>query len=93
MAWLQVYYKEADGAFVVFDCTRAHTLDGARTWKKDLDSKVSLADDQHLPTILLANKVCPSSPPFCNITSLLFPLMCDVRGIPSMCDVRGLPPM
>lgn len=52
----RVYYKEAVGAFVVFDVTRAQTFDAVVKWKTDLDTKVTLADGSTIPTILLANK-------------------------------------
>ncbi|XP_050714464.1 uncharacterized protein LOC126997423 isoform X1 [Eriocheir sinensis] len=52
----RVYYKEAVGAFVVFDVTRAQTFDAVTKWKTDLDTKVTLADGSPIPTVLLANK-------------------------------------
>lgn len=53
----RVYYKEAVGAFVVFDITRASTFEAVQKWKSDLDSKVQLPDGSPLPCVLLANKV------------------------------------
>lgn len=53
----RVYYKEAAGAFVVFDVTRNATFDAVIKWKQDLDSKVQLPDGSPIPCILLANKV------------------------------------
>lgn len=38
----RVYYREAVGALVVFDVTRASTFDAVLKWKDDLDSKVEL---------------------------------------------------
>jgi len=52
----RVYYKEAVGAFIVFDVTRPSTLDGVRKWKADIDSKVTLPDGSVVPVVLLANK-------------------------------------
>lgn len=55
----RVYYKEALGAFVVYDVTRPQTFEGVRKWKADLDSKVSLPEawgGGHIPVVLLANK-------------------------------------
>jgi len=53
----RVYYKEAVGAFVVFDVTRKVTFDNAAKWKSDIDSKVTLPqDDRAIPMVLLANK-------------------------------------
>ncbi|XP_043486153.1 EF-hand calcium-binding domain-containing protein 4B isoform X1 [Polistes fuscatus] len=52
----RVYYKEAVGAFIVFDVTRNSTLDAVVKWKQDLDSKVQLPDGSPIPCVLLANK-------------------------------------
>ena len=54
----QVYYKEAVGAFVVFDVTRLSTFEAVQMWKADLDNKVLLPNGKPIPAILLANKVC-----------------------------------
>lgn len=53
----RVYYKEAVGAFIVFDVTRQATFDAVKKWKQDLDSKVQLPDVSTIPCMLLANKV------------------------------------
>lgn len=53
----RVYYKEAVGAFIVFDVTRSATFDAVVKWKQDLDAKVQLTDSSPIPCILLANKV------------------------------------
>lgn len=53
----RVYYKEAVGAFIVFDVTRQATFDAVKKWKQDLDSKVQLPDGSTIPCMLLANKV------------------------------------
>ncbi|KAM9005973.1 ras-related protein Rab-32 [Sarcophilus harrisii] len=52
----RVYYKEAVGAFVVFDISRESTFEAVLKWKNDLDSKVQLANGIPIPTVLLANK-------------------------------------
>ena len=52
----RVYYKEAVGAFIVFDVSRPATFDAVTKWKNDLDSKVSLPDGSAVPVVLLANK-------------------------------------
>jgi len=53
----RVYYKEAVGAFVVFDVTRTSTFEAVTKWKNDLDQKVTLPpDDRPIPVVLLANK-------------------------------------
>ncbi|XP_029449899.1 ras-related protein Rab-32 [Rhinatrema bivittatum] len=52
----RVYYKEAVGAFVVFDVTRGSTFEAVSKWKNDLDSKVHLPNGGPIPAVLLANK-------------------------------------
>nr|CAH7742055.1 unnamed protein product [Callosobruchus chinensis] len=52
----RVYYKEAVGAFIVFDVTRRTTFESVLNWKSDLDSKVQLPDGSPIPCVLLANK-------------------------------------
>lgn len=52
----RVYYKEAVGAFIVFDVTRGSTFEAIQKWKNDLDSKVQLPDSTPVPCVLLANK-------------------------------------
>jgi small GTP-binding protein len=60
----RVYYKEAVGAFVVFDLSQAITLDLVVDWKKDIDSKVFTADLKPIPCLLIGNKMdlCGSLP-------------------------------
>jgi len=53
----RVYYKDAVGAFLVFDVTRSATFDAVLKWKSDLDAKVTLPDGRPIPVVLLANKV------------------------------------
>ena len=53
----KVYYKEAVGAFIVFDVTRASTFEAVQKWKNDLDNKVTLPTGEPVPAVLLANKV------------------------------------
>ncbi|EPQ18610.1 Ras-related protein Rab-32 [Myotis brandtii] len=52
----RVYYKEAVGAFVVFDISRGSTFEAVLKWKSDLDSKVHLPSGGPIPAVLLANK-------------------------------------
>lgn len=52
----RVYYKEAVGAFVVFDVTRLSTFEAVQMWKADLDNKVLLPNGKPIPAVLLANK-------------------------------------
>ncbi|CAB1343259.1 unnamed protein product [Coregonus sp. 'balchen'] len=66
----RVYYKEAVGAFVVFDVTRGSTFEAVSKWKHDLDSKVKLANGSPIPSVLLANK-CDQKKESFNNTSLM----------------------
>lgn len=66
MIIFKVYYKEAVGAFIVFDVTRASTFEAVQKWKNDLDSKVMLPNGSPVPVVLLANKVW-----FLSVVSLL----------------------
>lgn len=52
----RVYYKDAVGAFLVFDVNRPKTFESVMRWKADLDTKVSLSDGSNIPCLLLANK-------------------------------------
>ncbi|XP_035659702.1 ras-related protein Rab-32-like isoform X1 [Branchiostoma floridae] len=65
----RVYYKEAVGAFVVFDVTRASTFEAVSKWKNDLDSKVQLPNGQSIPAVLLANKCDQAKEGMVNNTS------------------------
>lgn len=67
----RVYYKEAVGAFIVFDANRSATFDAVMKWKSDLDSKVHLPDGSHIPCVLLANKCdLPKEGPVSNPASM-----------------------
>lgn len=57
----RVYYKDALGAFIVFDVARPATFDAVVKWKQDLDAKVSLENGTPIPCVLLANKVRKSN--------------------------------
>jgi len=52
----RVYYKEARGAFIVFDVTRAESFEAVSKWKLDLDTKVLLPDGKPIPCILLGKQ-------------------------------------
>src|SRR3989338_7002184 len=52
----RVYYKEAVGAFVVYDITRPPTFEAVQKWKSDIEHKVFLPDERTIPCVLLANK-------------------------------------
>ena len=72
----RVYYKEAVGAFIVFDVTRADTFRSVDKWKTDLDTKVLLPDGRPIPCVLLGNK--SDQPPS-------EPLYKDNEGMESFC--------
>jgi len=50
-----MYYREADGAFVVYDVKEPATLELAARWKESLDQNLS-DDEYRLPVILIGNK-------------------------------------
>ncbi|XP_018590307.1 ras-related protein Rab-38b isoform X2 [Scleropages formosus] len=52
----RVYYREAVGAFIVFDVTRPATFEAVTKWKADLDSKLTLPNGKNASVVLLANK-------------------------------------
>ncbi|XP_075678456.1 RAS oncogene family member Rab32 isoform X2 [Dermatophagoides pteronyssinus] len=52
----RIYYKEAVGAFLVFDVSAPSSFNAVLKWKHDLDTKVCMADGQPIPCLLLANK-------------------------------------
>lgn len=54
---MQVYYKGAVGAFVVFDLS--NNEDGGesvRGWKQDIDDKVRMPNGANIPVVLLGSK-------------------------------------
>jgi len=51
-----VYYKYAIAAIIVFDLSRPATFDAVTKWRDDVNSKVMLANNEPIPTMLLANK-------------------------------------
>ena len=52
-----VYYQEAVGSLLVFDIMRKQTLEYAKEWKKDIDSKVFTSKDKPIPCLLIGNKI------------------------------------
>jgi GTPase SAR1 family protein len=52
-----LFYKDAAGCLIVFDVSRASTLNGAAKWKEDFDMKVNFDEDNQIPCLLIGNKV------------------------------------
>lgn len=76
----RVYYKEAVGAFIVFDASRSDSFRAVEKWKSDLDSKVLLADGRPIPAVLLGNK-CDQPPSD--------PMFQDTDSMESFCKEKG----
>ena len=76
----RVYYKEAVGAFVVFDLTRLSTFEAVTKWKADLDSKVLLSNGKPIPAVLLANKCDLGSEEFDKGTAQQLDTYCKEKG-------------
>lgn len=75
----RVYYREAMGAFIVFDVSRPTTLEAVSKWKEDLDSKLILSNGQSIATVLLANK-CDQNSDFLTDNSLKMDQYCKENG-------------
>lgn len=75
----RVYYREAMGAFIVFDVTRPTTFEAVTKWKEDLDSKLTLANGKSITTVLLANK-CDQSKDILVNNGLKMDQFCQENG-------------
>lgn len=53
----RLFYRDAAGCIIVFDVSRANTLNGAIKWKDDFDAKVNYDANHRVPCILVGNKV------------------------------------
>lgn len=53
----RTYFRGASGCVVMFDVTNQKSIDSAREWKQELDTKVELPNGESIPCILLGNKV------------------------------------
>jgi len=53
----RIYFKQAQGAFIVCDVTKDWIFEEAIKWKEDLESKVALPNGAPIPVVLLLNKV------------------------------------
>lgn len=53
----RVYYKEALGAVLVYECSRPKTFDSAAKWKSEIDKMVKLpVGEGAIPVVLVGNK-------------------------------------
>ncbi|PSN49720.1 hypothetical protein C0J52_16345 [Blattella germanica] len=52
----KAYYRDSNGAVIVFDESSTSDLSGVERWKKQLDEVVILPDGNTIPCILLGNK-------------------------------------
>jgi GTPase SAR1 family protein len=55
-----MYYREAVGAIVVFNISNPHSLEMAKVWKMEIDTKAKLVGRKlktPIPVVLLGNKV------------------------------------
>lgn len=52
----RVYYREAVGAFIVYDKSSQKTFEAIDKWKSDIECKIQLPNAKALPVVLLANK-------------------------------------
>lgn len=77
----RVYYKEAFGAFVVYDITRPQSLDAAIKWKEDIDKKVTLSNNEPIPCVLLANK--------CDLVGIQIPKGPEQADMDDFCKKYG----
>lgn len=53
----QAFYRNSQGAFILYDMTNPKSLNNVRNWKNDLDKNIRLSDGSPLPVMLLATKV------------------------------------
>ena len=54
---VQVYYREAVGAFVVFNVTNRTSFEATQMWRQDLNHHVHLPNGEPIPAVLLADMV------------------------------------
>jgi small GTP-binding protein len=52
----KVYYRDTFGVLLVYDVTRPTTFDTVTAWKREIDDKVALSNDEPVPVVLLGNK-------------------------------------
>ena len=52
----KVYYRDTFGVLLVYDVTRPSSFDTVLKWKREIDEKVCLNNDEPVPVVLLGNK-------------------------------------
>lgn len=52
----KIYYRETKGVVMIIDITKRTTFESLQKWKKDIDDKMKLANQNDVPAILLINK-------------------------------------
>lgn len=75
----RIYFKEASGAFIVFDLCMNDTFENVLKWKHEIDDKVKLPNNQNIPVILLANK-CDSPKNAFIVTNKELDDFCEENG-------------
>lgn len=53
----KLYFRDASGCLVFFDCSRESSFKNVNKWKEQLDANARLFDGSKLPTILICSKV------------------------------------
>jgi Ras-related protein Rab-32 len=84
----RVYYKDAFGAFLVYDVSRPETFKTVAKWKREIDSKVILPNGQPLPVVLLANK-CDVEGSAELIDAAFLDAFCDEHGFLAWFDTSA----
>eukprot|EP00456_Euglypha_rotunda_P060643 TRINITY_DN5075_c0_g1_i22.p1 TRINITY_DN5075_c0_g1~~TRINITY_DN5075_c0_g1_i22.p1 ORF type:complete len:165 (+),score=27.94 TRINITY_DN5075_c0_g1_i22:222-716(+) len=52
----RIFYTHAVAAIIVYDLFQRDSFESAAKWKKDIDAKVFLPNNQPIPVLLLGNK-------------------------------------
>jgi len=88
----RVYYREAVGAFVVFDVVKPESFEAVPQWKMDIDSKVWIpgpdGKDVPIPVVLLANK-CDLIPDYATQKKSEHDTFCDEQAFIGWCETSA----
>jgi len=52
----KMYYRDALGVVLVYDCSRPKTFDAVSTWKSEIDGMIRFPSEDHIPVVLVGNK-------------------------------------